>query len=469
MNKERLFDRSLFKTAYMAFLLVNIIPMVNHWRYTDLILLVFVVWGLFLLAVDVYRHGLSSFRYRVAVPLCIFYLLCGISLLVNYENALLNSLLRLGVFFLCGAVLYITRDDRDMLEREALSVGVCYALVTGAMALVSVGMYVVQFQYTFTGPLEETIRIGVWENRLFGLFTSSNVGGSLMAIGLLADAGLLGWLHRQGRLTVRWWLLLGGAAVFHSWYIALSLSRGTAVSLLAAAVALFAGWAFSPAPRFITGWLRRVGCLLAAVTVFYCVQAGARQFSLSAVRFLADRGLVESDVTGFDRLEFEGEDGQMADISNKRFSIWKSSVRLARGKWLFGTGRNYYEYLNHREASSWLTEDDHVYLTWSRGNTHNGYLQILVDAGLPALLAYMTFLVWCLVRHIRAYRLSTVPQRRGLAVCLAIVVYVLINNLFETNMVLMSTNPIQAIFWFTAGVDMALCRRIIRQRKEEPT
>jgi len=92
-----------------------------------------------------------------------------------------------------------------------------------------------------------------------------------------------------------------------------------------------------------------------------------------------------------------------------------------------------------------------------------------LQPGLPALLAYMTFLVWCLVRHIRAYRLSTVPQRRGLAVCLAIVVYVLINNLFETNMVLMSTNPIQAIFWFTAGVDMALCRRIIRQRKEEPT
>ncbi len=469
MGKGWLLDRRVFKTAYVAFLLVNIIPMVNHWRYTDLLLLVFVAWGLTLLAVDVYRHRLDSFRHRVAVPLLLFYLLCGVSLLVNYENALFNSLLRLLVFFLCGAVLYIVGDDRETLEREALSVGTCYALVTGVMALVSVGMYVVQFQYTFTGPLEETIRIGVWENRLFGLFTSSNVGGSLMAIGLLVDAGLLFWLRRQRRLTARWWWLLGGAALLHGWYIALSLSRGTAVSLLAAAVALCAGWAFRPAPRPAAGWLRRVGCLLAAVVVFYCAQAGARQFSLSAVRFLADRGLVESDVTGFDRLEYPGEDGQAEDISNKRFSIWESSLRLARNKLLFGTGRNYYEYLNHRDDLSWLTEEDDVYLTWSRGNTHNGYLQILVDAGLPALLSYLTFLVWCLVRHIRACRQADPAQRRALAVCLAVVVYVLVNNLFETNMVLMSTNPIQAIFWFAAGVDMALCHRIIRSRKGEPT
>lgn len=463
---QRLLDRRVFKTAYMAFLLVNIIPMVNHFRYTDLILLVFVVWGVGLLAADLIRHRLDSFRRRAFVPLLVFYALCGISLLLNPQNALLNSLMRLGIFFLCGAVLYITAHrDAAALRREAVAVATGYTLVTGLMAVVSVGMYLLQVQYSFTGPLGENIRIGVWENRLFGLFTSGNVGGSVMAIGLLLSLGLLGYYYKTGALSAARAALPVTAALFQVWHISLTLSRGTTVSLLAAAVVFAALFTFGdrrPAGEL----LRRLGCLVVAVAVFAGLTFALRRISLATVELLADSGLVESDVTGFDRIEY-GDEGEGGDISNKRFSIWKASLRLLGDKWLTGTGRNYYEYQRIKDTAGWLTEEDHTYLTWSRGNTHNGYLQILVDSGALALAAYLVFLVWCLVKTVRAYAQADRWSRRVLALCLAVLTYVLVNNLFETNMVLMSTNPIQAIFWFVAGVDISVCNCVERRKEEK--
>ena len=116
-------SRRVFKTAYMLFLLINIIPIVNHFAYTYLVMLLFVVWGVGLLAADLIRHRFDNFRRRAFLPLLIFYALCGLSLLLTPNSVILNSLLRLGVFFLCGAVLYVTADeDAVTLRREALMV-----------------------------------------------------------------------------------------------------------------------------------------------------------------------------------------------------------------------------------------------------------------------------------------------------------------------------------------------------------
>lgn len=459
-------SRRVFKTAYMLFLLINIIPIVNHFAYTDLVLLLFVVWGVGLLAADLIRHRFDNFRRRAFVPLLIFYALCGLSLLLTPNSVILNSLLRLGVFFLCGAVLYVTADeDAVTLRREALMVVTVYVAVTALMAAVSVGMYLLQFQYRFKGPLGENIRMGVWENRLFGVFSSGNVGGSLMAIGLLLSLGLLGYYYKNGSLSGARAVLPVVAALLQVWHIALTLSRGTTVSLLAAAVVFFALFTFGDS-HSLKELGKRVVCFAVAVAVFAGLTFGLRRVSLMTVELLSDKGLVESDVTGFDRIEYDEDGKQDSDISNKRFGIWKASLRLLGDKWLYGTGRNYYYYQKIGHKESRISAEDRTYLEWSKGNTHNGYLQILVDSGALALAAYLTFLVWCLIKTIRAYACGGRWQRRVLSLGLAVLVYVLVNNLFETNMVLMSTNPIQAIFWFVAGVHVSVCN-LIERRKEE--
>ncbi len=452
-------SRRVFQAVYMVCLLIHIIPVVNHWPYSDWLTVAFGGWGYTLLAVDLYQHKLRSFRHRAAVPLFIFYALCAMSLLCNPSNAFVNGVMRWGVFLLCGAVLYITDSREASWRATAVTVGTVYVTVTATMAAVSVGMYMVQFQYAFTGPLGENFRMGVWENRLFGLFSSGNVGGSVMAIGLLFSVGLLWAAKRQGTLT-RWRTIgLMTAAVLQLWHISLTLSRGTLVSLLAA---VGIGCALCPLgghrwPRVLA---RKAVCLTVAVTVLLGSQAVFRQVSLQTVRLLDSQGFVHSTVTGFDRIEYEDATDAPQDISNKRFAIWKAIWRLTDGKRLTGAGRHYFEYLRIRDTADWLTAEDHTYLTWSRGNAHNGYLQIIADAGVPALLAFVVFVGWCLVVTVQAYCQAGRGRRQLLSLTTAVVAYVLVNNLFETNMVLMGTNPIQAIFWLTAGVHMAVCHSV---------
>ncbi len=446
--------RPWFKAAYIVFLLVQIVPPVNHWRYADIFLLVFMLWGYALLAADVVKNRLRSFKNRAFVPLFAFFVLCGVGLVSHPHNALMNGLLRLGIFFLCGAVLYITDSRPDNLRREARSVAAVYAAMSALMAAVSIAMYLLQVQYQFTGPLGETFRMGVWENRLFGLFSSGNVGGSVMALGLFCSLYLLVSARTMGGRV-----LSVAAAVLQLWHIALTLSRGTMLSLLVATTALCALY-----PLRRQRWREvaaRAACLLLTAAVLLGGVAVCRRGSLAAVSLLEESGLVHSEVTGFDRVEYD-DDGP-ADISNKRFSIWKATWHLSKRHLLTGTGRHYYEYLRVKDTATWLTAEDHTYLTWSKGNTHNGYLQILADAGLPALVCYLAFLVWCLAVTWRAYARADAAGRRWLALTTGAVVYVLVNNVFESNMVLMSTNPIQAAFWLAAGWHMALCANILHR------
>ena len=49
-------------------------------------------------------------------------------------------------------------------------------------------------------------------------------------------------------------------------------------------------------------------------------------------------------------------------------------------------------------------------------------------------------------------------HHRNECVCLfTIVLYILINNLFETNMALMGANSFQAAFWLCSGYVVSIC------------
>jgi len=528
MIKNVLLNRKLFKTVYIAFLLFCIIPFINGFIVTKALIAAFTVWSVALILDDLVKNRLNSYKNRAFVPLVVFFCFCGLSYIINYENGLVKNIATLGIFFVCAAVLYITAsDDVEKLKKEAVAVFKAYSVAAGFLAIVCFVMYLAQFKIRFAGQGGLNYRIGVWENRLFGVFSSSNVGGSIMAIGLFIAVGLLIYLHKNGTLTRMWKIILAVCIFFETCYIALSISRGTYVSLGVAAVVFFALYGYKASKNILISALKRVVCIVCAFAVFYGCMMGIRQASFKTVQFLDSKGIVEIKVDGFDRIEYRDDENskdtsstvaqraalkttengsvknlvadsaqdlgslikstsakktddsspnaaddaqdKLSDLSNKRLDIWKSSLNLAKNKLLFGTGKYYNEYLNHKDEMRWLSEDDHTYIVWSKGNAHNGYIQILVDAGIFALIAYAVFLVWCLVKNVRAYIKASRFEKSMLALCLAVICYVLVNNLFETNMVLMSSNVIQAIFWFVAGVDMTLCTIILKRAKTQQT
>ena len=97
------------------------------------------------------------------------------------------------------------------------------------------------------------------------------------------------------------------------------------------------------------------------------------------------------------------------------------------------------------------------FIEWAGGNMHNGFLQILVNCGIFALLAMLLFLALCFIRCARCFivcvhrKRSTGERYTVFALTLPMVLCILGNNIVETNFVLMGANFFQALFWFLAG------------------
>ena len=109
-----------------------------------------------------------------------------------------------------------------------------------------------------------------------------------------------------------------------------------------------------------------------------------------------------------------------------------------------------------------------MYIEYAKGNIHNGYLQILVHCGSIALGIYLVFIAICGIKSV-IYLFKTVkaPEEdceryKLFSLALPMVANILVNNVVESNMVLMGANFFQAVFWFAAGITV-FC---ISKRKE---
>ena len=159
------------------------------------------------------------------------------------------------------------------------------------------------------------------------------------------------------------------------------------------------------------------------------------------------------------------------DISNKRFDIWKNHIQIITGKnILTGVNDPLIYFQKNSEAGMEFTHEQLIFIEWAKGNMHNGYLQIYVNCGVVALLLMLVFLIICFIKCLGmfAWGVKNNMEANNLcytlfALCAPMVVCILVDNLVETNFVLMGANFFQAVFWFAAGV----CVLCVTQKREE--
>ena len=253
-------------------------------------------------------------------------------------------------------------------------------------------------------------------------------------------------------------------------YISVALSRGTYVS----GIVLVTSYLVLRPPfkkeANLKAWKQigiRVASLLAAVVV--CVGAITVANKISCQAMIFNYRLEHGNVP-FDQLPdviknaMLGSAGRVEanrddiDITNKRSSIWASNLSLLKGKNMVIGVNHPVKYMENTKAEgATYTEDQEFYINYAGGNTHNGYVQILVNGGLMAFIPMLVFLLYCVIKVIKHLATTlfagNTKSKSYLIFALAVpmVLAILINNVFETNFVLMGANFFQAIFWFAAG------------------
>lgn len=467
--------RSAFKVTYFIFLSLNMVQIFNISIFSRFFLALFSVWGMIIVLQEcLVKRNSNYFHNHIGILLC-FLFCCACSFVYNWDSRGPYNIMALFYYCICIMVLYINDHEVNSWHNrnEIVLAAKLYVLLSMVISYICVYTFLVQMNLDLNGRNGRTIHIGVWENRLFGLFSSPNVGGTFFAIGIFLSVYVLYCIKQLHIVSGYWkfvcWLNQLGAI----WYITLSLSRGTWLSFCVSSAIAFMLYKV-PSQRhesMFNRFLKKTGLFLtAAVVIVLCckiLKAGsiyivniknAHEVVSQRIEYRDESAASESN-SGNENISPGNEVTSGIDISNKRFGIWQASVKLALQTPVTGVGNSYYKFNNMpEEVKSMFLPNERIMIEWSKGEIHNGYLQIFVCCGVAACLLYILFLILSLYKIIKFFRSRPCMHHRNECVCLfTIVLYILINNLFETNMALMGANSFQAAFWLCSGYVVSIC------------
>ena len=456
----------LFTVLYLPWLSINMVSVINVLPFTRVVLLLFAVWALWIGARTYFTRGLHPWRHKYMPFLLAFLAACLLSQLLQFADGGFDMLGKLCYFAICLVIVYAqygtdTVGYVSLLRDVARTLGV----VLGVLFSISDWMFTVLFRGTVIGRNGATIPVGFAQNRLFGLFSSPNVGG-LCALILLWCTFLT--FRHAGRRGIGWRVIAVLEALAAVVYISVALSRGTYVS----GVVLIVSFLLIRPPltveerlRVVWQWCIRVGSAVLAVFVCMVGLYAVNKAACTVMVWNYEQKLEYSSEEEADELAaivenaLQGSAGRVEadrddiDITNKRTGIWRAHLQLLEGVHrLIGVNHPLIFTERRLQAGKTFWVEQVNFIRHANGNLHNGYLQILVNGGLLALIPMLLFLTICGVRSARRLIAPTRTAAYELfAVTLPPVLAILCNNIFETNFVLMGANFMQAFFWLVAG------------------
>lgn len=466
-------DIALFKTSYIVFLCLNMIPVINVTIFARFFMLIFAVWAIVLVFYKIKEEKINFFVGPHNSVMIVFFCVCFFSYLINFKNNGWHNIIQLFFYAICVFLLFRNENDEQKVQNSIINLCNGYIVVNLVGAIISNIMYLFQIYFVILGRNGRSVRLGVTENRLFGVYSSPNVGGTFMVLGLIMVFFVYKLSEKRINKPFR---ILYVLYIINAWiYISMSLSRGTYLTSICVVAFLGLFYIFPKSENIIIGILKKILCCFLIVLVL-C--AGTLLIQNTMVTVARTVKSITNEINGGDIIGGETDENQnididtdriesSGDISNKRFSIWKASMNLLKGRTLLGIGDPYTAYLNLGENQE-VSQEDRIFLEYSAGNTHNGYIQILVECGVIAFAIYMAYIIYLAVRaFVCLYRIRHKKKcYTVLLVAICVVAYILVNNLVESNMALMGANTFQAVLWVFLGYIVWLIENENKKRVE---
>ncbi|MBO4733612.1 MAG: O-antigen ligase family protein, partial [Clostridia bacterium] len=311
--------------------------------------------------------------------------------------------------------------------------------------IVSIVMMIINFRLLIVRG-EHTILGGFIWNRLWGVYTDPNHGAVLSAVCILLS---LYYFIKVKRRTYRIFNIVN---IFLSLtYISSSDSR-TGIVALAAGIAVFVYlFAIMKQLTFIkTKWIKCLFCIfisatIAVISIFTVV---AQKYAVSETRKLF---LSSSNTISQEEIEIGREDDLVDDVSNRRFSIWKSGSELFLKTPIIGTSfRGIVAFAEKVLPNTYLINNN----AGKFDCMHNSVFDILVSQGLLGFLAFLSFAITIFVSFFKGLANIKEPGKYLLISSLfAFIILISVSSLFLSEIIYI--NSIGAvIFWGFLGYAM---------------
>lgn len=447
-----------FVLVYTAVCLLWCYPFVLP--YADPLNKICFAWGIFLIAWDFFTKRRMFKTVNWGFPLLLIFCY-AITILVNIRYDLYMNIkhiiyLSLDVLILYGRNRNLSKEKLLSLLKKINNIIIVFSFVAD---IASILMFVFKFQkFFYIGDMY--YRQGFLENRLFGVYTSPNVG-ALMAI-VSFGAMMLNALIKNGeKIKFNWFYICN--SVVQVILFSLTLSKGGLLTAIAFEVLFVIVYVF---PKIMKKGMFKS---IVASVLLIAVLVGGSNFAIKGIRYVMsyipnivvntissneddDQADSENKVV-FERIE-SGD-----DMSNGRFTIWSGSLKLFKQSPLFGFGDlKVDEDQKVKFDISELNDSEQDWLYKHQGNLHNIYVQVLVLSGVVGFAALMAFAI----SIVKKLGLALINGRKDtqlyniIAVLFVILGVFAANGMVESHLIFRMQNVFCTIFWAFAGIAVLL-------------
>ncbi len=256
-------------------------------------------------------------------------------------------------------------------------------------------------KYSYTAPLSKIyygLRLGIVENRLYGIFVEPNFASNLSVI--VCVLMIKRMLSQRPHLHNAWYIV---GLILQFVYIVLSGSRSALLD--GCAIAFVAIFIICYGSEQASSWLKRWGKSILSGVIAVVVIVGANyavKLTLphlvvpTRIAFLENLSKGQADKQESGDVSLEREDiTSNGDSSNGRLSLWKSALEITKTSPVWGGSPNDFIKYGQRKLPK-------SYISIHGQTPHNFVLLTLVGSGLLGAIPLVIFMIMKAIALIRA-------------------------------------------------------------------
>lgn len=469
LNKTIL-NRDLFRIITLVVCIVYFMP--STLNISNIPMKICFLWGMMLV---IHQLVLKRDVCRIPFNICLFLLTISFifTIVFNRQYNFLPMIYNFGYLLISIFVIFPVDFSQsiEVRKNKLYQFNNVFILMIFIAGLISIIQFFLLLGYRVpTEVAGITARQGFLEHRLFGVYTSPNVGALFGYCSIvLSFINLLLFDLKKKKILILYLLNLLVQVIFNT----LSSSRGTQITFVFFLIALLLLFFNRQFTKEVSNRVNTKKVVLGTMCLLLLMGVGTSYFKsfLGTIppRYISvtqNRNSLEglrekdnSDDSNKVAVKVEhSEEG--SEVSSGRFNIWKSGLSVFTQKPLFGFGELDFfssNKLNFNEKK--MTDQNLISLEKSHGNMHNGYLQVLLTSGIVGFLIIYVYYALNFLSLIKVFLLSKSSNKNisgfnmaFLGVSLILLLSFFVNDLVEVHLLFNKRDVISLIFWYYLGI-----------------
>lgn len=461
MLEKNILNRDLYRKITLVICLLYFMP--STLSLTNLPMKIAFLWGL-LIALHEFliKKNFFNMKYRwllIAILLSFF-----ITIILNRNHLFLPSVYNFG-YLIISLVVFFPADIKQTQEQkkeEMYTFNMIFVGVVFIAAVVSLVQFLFLISYHVpTGTPGLLARQGFMEHRLFGIYTSPNVGAIFGYCSIVLS--VINLLLKKSTMKMKIFFFFNFA--IQLFYLILSSSRGgqvVTISFLVLFLLLYAipkfRNSFSEIANIRNRWMIFTILLLLLFLLFGNTPT-KNVLGTIPIMFENKTEFLNEDkeVAGGGKIVIEHSD-ENAELSAGRFTIWQAGFKALEQSPVFGFGET--DFYGNSDGSVLdkvnLSTLDKNELKRAHGNMHNGYVQVLVISGIVGFVFIYAFYAFNLLSLIKRFvsTKNNSPSNSDyllLGIILVFMITIFIDEMVEVHLLFNKRDVISMIFWYYLG------------------